>query len=177
VIPIADPTQAESVSDYTFSGFTASEGQSIAFFDNGELALAVSLRATAYGGATGCVLRMKNPHDRVWMTFPEPGARWEILDIKSDGAGGLLCAGMRYGDDGEYHISEPAACRLGPDGTVLWASRFPGSGTVYEKALSIHPTRDGGCVLTGLRGGAGADNEDMLIIKLNRNGVVYRDGE
>ena len=60
--------------------------------------------------------------------------------------------------------------KLNPDGTVDWQKVYGGAN--WDRAYSIHETRDGGYVVAGETSSFGAGRPDFWVLKLRHYGTV-----
>jgi hypothetical protein len=115
------------------------------------------------------------------------GATTRGRSIAVDGSGNTYVTGTfdSIAQFGTYTLTAPAYCteifveKLGPDGTVLWATRM--GGTSWDESYSMALDGSGNTYVTGYFQGTAtfgtttltsSGNQDIFVAKLNSSGVV-----
>ena len=110
--------------------------------------------------------------------------KYEFLtSIQQTNDGGYIAAGYSYYYESEYATAENCRSyliKLSPQGNYHWHRQYTGydgslidwDGKLFDKAMSIQETSDGGYIVGGHTNNFGAGGYDYLILKLNSAGEI-----
>jgi hypothetical protein len=136
-----------------------------------------TLGLASSGGIDCWLARYDSSGERLWIrqfgTFMSDG----IMDLCSDGAGGLYAAGWTFGDFGGQAAGgrDAFVARLTADGEIIWARQL---GTLYpELAEAVSPDGKGGVYVFGYTSGSLAapflgGSRDLFLAHYNASGVL-----
>ncbi|MBI3194559.1 MAG: SBBP repeat-containing protein [Ignavibacteriae bacterium] len=86
--------------------------------------------------------------------------------IALDATGNIVVTGYSWGTDGNYDY---ATTKVSSTGTLMWTSRYNGTGNGADTAKGLAIDRDGNIYITGVSYGSG--NFDYTTLKYDTNGV------
>jgi len=95
------------------------------------------------------------------------GIDWDVANaITPTEDGGYIVAG--WTDSFGNRNRDVYLIKIDKDGNKIWQKTYGGSD--FDEANAITPTRDGGYIVSGLTKSFGNGNEDVYLIKIDKNG-------
>lgn len=123
----------------------------------------------------GKIAFLNNSPDQ-WILFPERSGILSIIyGISLDWDNGILLAGAMIKDS--YYDSVPVVCKLDKYGRLIWRKELETAYPGMSAARWIDKAHDGGYICGGSRIETEDGSEKAFLMKLNREGKIYKNGE
>jgi len=165
---IKTDSNGNKVWDKTFGGTSLDDGESVQQTSDGGYIIAGYTESYGAGGEDVWLIRTDSNGNKVWdKTFggTSDDAGWSVQQTSN---GGYIIAGST----GSYGAGEWDAWLIKTDsnGNKVWDKTF--GGTSDDDGISVRQTSDGGYVIAGATVSYGAGDEDVWLIRLDREGGV-----
>lgn len=134
--------------------------------DNGFILLGKT-RSWGQGSFDNFLVRLNSTGDTLWTkTIGFSGIEYPT-DIEPTSDGGYVMLSYYSGSNNVY------VTKLASNGDVEWVKSYGGTST--DRAYDIDQTSDGGYVFVGYTDSYGQGGSDMLVVKIDANGIVEWD--
>lgn len=155
----------------TYGGLGTEYGHAIHQTMDGGFVVAGSTNSCCYGGNDVLVMKVSNDGTVIWSNaYGLSGNEW-ATEIRQTDDGGYIVLGYTEALSSQGDL---LVMKLNSNGTVAWSKTYGGSSyeSSYELGSGIRQTADGGYIVLGGTWSSGRGADDMLVLKLGRDGTI-----